>query len=53
MMHEVKCLSAGQSLAEVFLIGWAFAFMISGAARSCFSSSSNGAIAQPLESWQQ
>jgi hypothetical protein len=30
MMHEVKCLSAGQSLAEVFLIGWAFAFMISG-----------------------
>jgi hypothetical protein len=31
MMHEVKCLSAGQSLAEVFLIGWAFAFMVSGA----------------------
>uniref|UniRef100_A0A383VQV1 Lactate permease n=1 Tax=Tetradesmus obliquus TaxID=3088 RepID=A0A383VQV1_TETOB len=30
MMHEVKCLSAGQTLAEVFLIGWAFAFMISG-----------------------
>jgi hypothetical protein len=31
MMANVRCLSAGCPIAEVFLIGWAFAYTISGA----------------------
>lgn len=30
LMANVRCLSAGSPIAEVFLIGWAFAYMISG-----------------------
>lgn len=30
MMANVRCLSAGSHIAEVFLIGWAFAYTISG-----------------------
>ena len=31
LMANVRCLSAGSPIAEVFLIGWAFAYTISGA----------------------
>lgn len=30
LMANVRCLSAGSPIAEVFLIGWAFAYTISG-----------------------